>query len=78
MDKAEREAYYKHLDNRVILKDNIITARGEGRLEGIAEGRLEGKAEGRAEIAKRMSEKGFSLEQIAEVTGFSVEEIKNL
>ena len=47
MSKSELAAYYKHLDNVVILRDNIITARGEGRLEGMAEGRLEGIAEGR-------------------------------
>ena len=49
MTKSELAAYYKHLDNVVILRDNIVTARGEGRLEGIAEGRLEGIAEGRLE-----------------------------
>ncbi len=49
MSKAELNAYYHHLDNVVILRDNIVTARGEGRLEGRAEGRLEGRAEGRAE-----------------------------
>ena len=49
MSKSELAAYYKHLDNVVILRDNIITARGEGRLEGMAEGRLEGRAEGIAE-----------------------------
>ncbi|WP_296261511.1 Rpn family recombination-promoting nuclease/putative transposase, partial [uncultured Phocaeicola sp.] len=46
MSKAELNAYYHHLDNVVILRDNIVTARGEGRLEGRAEGRLEGRAEG--------------------------------
>ena len=49
MSKAELNAYYHHLDNVVILRDNIVTARGEGRLEGRAEGRLEGRLEGRAE-----------------------------
>ena len=49
MSKAELEAYYKHLDNVVILRDNIITARGEGHLEGLAEGRMEGHLEGLAE-----------------------------
>lgn len=47
MTRAEREDYYRHLDNVVILRDNIYTARGEGRLEGRAEGRAEGLAEGR-------------------------------
>ena len=49
MSKSELAAYYRHLDNVVILRDNIITARGEGHLEGRAEGRAEGIAEGRAE-----------------------------
>ena len=49
MSKAELAAYYKHLDNVVILRDNIITARGEGHLEGLAEGLVEGRAEGLAE-----------------------------
>ena len=39
MSKAELNAYYHHLDNVVILRDNIVTARGEGRLEGRAENR---------------------------------------
>ena len=37
MSKAELNAYYHHLDNVVILRDNIVTARGEGRLEGRAD-----------------------------------------
>lgn len=49
MNKIERNAYYKHLDNIVILRDNIYTEREEGRLEGRAEGREEGRAEGREE-----------------------------
>ena len=49
MSKAELAAYYKHLDNVVILRDNIVTARGEGHIEGHAEGLIEGRAEGLAE-----------------------------
>lgn len=39
-------------------------------------GRIEGKIEGKIEIAKRMLSKGLSLEEIAEFTGLSVEEIR--
>lgn len=49
MSKDELNAYYRHLDNIVILKDNIFTEREEGRAEGRAEGREEGRKEGRAE-----------------------------
>ena len=58
MDKSERSAYYKHLDNIVILRDNIYTEREEGRLEGRAEGREEGRKEGRAEGRKEGREEG--------------------
>ena len=43
MSKSELAAYYRHLDNVVILRDNFITARGEGRLDGLAEGLAEGR-----------------------------------
>ena len=49
MTKSELDAYNRHLDNIVILKDNIFTEREEGREEGRAEGREEGRAEGREE-----------------------------
>ena len=53
MTKDELSAYYRHLDNVVILRSNIQTERMEGRMEGreqgLAEGREQGLAEGRAE-----------------------------
>ncbi len=49
MTKEEQAAYRRYLDDRVILADQIFTAKGEGRLEGRAEGREEGREEGRAE-----------------------------
>lgn len=94
MTHAEREAYYRHLDNVVILQDNISTARGEGKMEGRAEGREEGRAEGReegraegreegraegiAETARKMKEGGLPTEQIQQFTGLSAEEISKL
>ncbi len=48
MNKSERSAYYKHLDNIVILRSNIYTEREEGRLEGEAIGRAKGREEGEA------------------------------
>ena len=74
MSKAELAAYYKHLDNVVILRDNIVTARGEGRLEGIAEGRAEEKME----IARSLKAQGVSIFIIQSCTGLTAEEIENL
>ena len=90
MSKSELAAYYHHLDNVVVLRDNIITARGEGKIEGFAEGREEGlkkgRAEGRAEgrteerlkNAKAMKRKGIATNMIAEITGLDEEEIEKL
>lgn len=90
LTKAELAAYYRHLDNVVILRDNIYTEREEGRLEGraegreegLAEGRIEGRAEGRAEAiritAKGMKDKGIDLQIIADVTGLPLDDILKL
>jgi predicted transposase/invertase (TIGR01784 family) len=42
------------------------------------EGRQEGRQEGRLEIAAKMKKRGLPLDQIAEDTGLTVEEIKRL
>ncbi len=82
MTHAEREAYYRHLDNLVILRDNITTAYEEGKMEGLAEvraeRRAEGRAEGIAETARKMKEGGLPIEQISKFTGLSIEEISKL
>ena len=90
MSKSELAAYYKHLDNVVILRDNIITARGEGHLEGREEGRAEGRAEGimegimegiakeKLENARKMKELNLPIETICQITGLSEEEIRNI
>ena len=78
MSKAERSAYYKHLDNIVILRDNIYTEREEGRLEGRAEGRAEGREEERRQNAIRMKDLGLPAETISTVTGLTLEEVAEL
>ena len=78
MSKAERSAYYKHLDNIVILRDYIYTEREEGRLEGRAEGRAEGREEERRQNARRMKDLGLPAETISTVTGLTLEEVAEL
>lgn len=94
MTPDELRAYYRHLDNVVILKSNIYTEREEGRAEGLAEGRAEGLAEGRAEglaegreegrteaavnIARKLKRLGLPLASIAESTGLTEKEIEGL
>lgn len=78
MNKSERSAYYKHLDNIVILRDNIYTEREEGRLEGRAEGREEGRIAERKENARKMKQLGLPVETISKVTGLPVADIESL
>lgn len=70
MKKEELAAYYRHLDNIVILRDNIYTER--------AEGREEGREEERYSIARNLKQLGASEEVIIKATGLSSEEINKL
>lgn len=66
--------------------EGIVEGRLEGRLEGIAEGLAQGLVEGRAEgemiglrkTAQGMKRKGISVQDIADITGLSCEEIEKL
>ena len=85
MTKDELTAYYRHLDNIVILRDNINTERedrAEGRAEGIEEGLNKGLAkghkEGVKESARNLKKLGVAIEVISQATGLSKEEIEIL
>ena len=83
--EMDEETIAKILDNMTTerdLRNQFAYARKEGhalgRAEGHAEGRAEGHAEGRAEVAHRMLKAGMDIQQIAEFTQLSIEEIKAL
>lgn len=90
MTKDELAAYYRHLDNIVILRDNIYTEWAEGRAEGIeegiekdsaagiAEGIEKGRAEERFSNARKMKAKGVDSAIISDITGLPQEEIEKL
>ncbi|WP_025879989.1 PD-(D/E)XK nuclease family transposase [Segatella baroniae] len=93
MTREELATYYRHLDNVVILRDNITTARGEGFLEGESQGLKVGKAQGRAqgleegrregyrrgklEMARSLKQLGMSVADVAKVTGLTAAEVEN-
>ena len=52
----------------------INTARRIGHEEGVAEGREEAKLE----VAKRMLAAGMAVEQISELSGLALDEVKKL
>lgn len=75
MTQGERNAYYRHLDNIVILRDNIYTERAEGRAEGGAEGINIGEQNKAFEIARKLKQKGYTIVEITELTGLSPDDI---
>lgn len=84
---GERLAYEKYWLDVSTEKSALEHEHSEGRAEGLAEGREQGRAEGRAEgekqkavaIARNLKALGtMTIEQIAEVTQLSFDEIKKL
>lgn len=78
----EREAYQESLKHQWDLHNSISTAKREAKNEGIREGIKKGKEEGIREeklaLAKKLLAKVMALEDVAELTGLSLEEIENL
>ena len=74
MSREEQTAYRRYIDDRVILADQIYTARGEGRLEGRAEGRAEEKLAN----ARSLKQNGISIDLIAKSLGLTVEKVDEL
>lgn len=66
-------AVYKHAEEKGIEK-----GRKEGKEEGRIEGKKEGKEEGRKEFALKLLAHNYPLDEIADLTGLSIDEIKNL
>ena len=86
MSRDEHILYDRYLMDRAILRNQMTTAHGEGRLEGIDEGMKKGRELGREEgrfneqrrIASEMKKSHIPTEQIATFTGLTVEDINSL
>ena len=82
MTKDELSAYYRHLDNVVILRSNIQTERMEGMEEGMEKGLKKGREEGRLEAnrntVRNLKKLGATVEFISQATGLSKEQIEAL
>ena len=70
MSEGERRAYEEHLNAMVIHDDVISTAKREGLAEG--------RAKEKMEMAKRMKEMGMEIAAIQQISGLSVQQIKQL
>ena len=60
------------------LKNSIDTSFSKGKMEGIAEGRVEGKKETNIVNARKMKAKGYPIDDIADITGLSKEDIERI
>ena len=75
-------------DKRILYEEDMVTeldlvlqydyAREEGEAIGEARGRAEGKAEEKSAIARRMLKAGLPIDVIAECSGLSEDEVRNL
>lgn len=74
MTKDELAACYRHLDNIVILRDNIYPEREEGG----AEGREEGVRETNLSNARNLKKLGVAIDIILQATGLTKEETDSL
>jgi predicted transposase/invertase (TIGR01784 family) len=82
MTPEERRDYDNYLDNLVrdtdVMKTKLLEARIEGEKQGRAAGRAEGRAEGIVSVARNMKLSGMAENQIAQMTGLSLQEIAKL
>jgi len=66
------------MDHAGTMRNAERRGREEGRVEGMAEGMEKGKAEKARETARIMKAKGFSVKDIADITGLTKKEIEKL
>jgi len=59
-------------------RDAWMEGRTEGWMEGQTKGRTEGRMEGQIAIAKKMKAKGKSMNEIAEMTDLTIDDILRL
>ena len=74
----ERRGYEDSVKAYRDINNAINTAKKEAKAEGLVEGEAIGAQKTARENARKMKSKGFSVEDIAEVTGLSFEEINML
>lgn len=59
-------------------KEGLEEGRAEGRAKGLAEGHIKGMEEGKKEIIKKLIDSGMDEKKISNITGMSIESIKNI
>lgn len=71
LDSAEEKGFQRG------IAEGKIQGIAEGKIQGIAEGKMQGIAEKAKSIATKLKQTGMPIEEIASITGLSIEEIQN-
>ena len=78
----ERREYAESIKNYWDYYSTMKTAADKGRAEGRAEGLVEGRTEGieqtKRENARKMKARGYSVADIADITGLAPEDVEKL
>ena len=81
-DMSEKEVEKMTANISKTIKETLENTKLEGKIEGIREGKIEGiregKREGKEEMVKKMLIRGDSIQDIAEITEFTVDEIEEI
>ena len=72
------DIYQAVLSKQALHEADVEDARAEGEEKGRAEGRAEGQNQAQREVAQKLILRGFHHDEIAQLTGLSVSEIKEL
>ena len=86
MTRAERlqydEALKKYRDTISVFEGVRLEGREEGRKEGmemgVLKGRMEGQKDEKIANARKMKSYGLALEMIADITGLTIDEVRDL
>ena len=74
LSEVERKEYEKYIEQQRYERSLILSNYKVGEIQG----KIEGKIEKQFEIAKKCLQKGMIVEEIADLTGLSIEEIQKL
>ena len=82
MTRAERlqydEALKKYRDTISVFEGVRMEGRAEGMELGVLKGREEGLKEGMIANARKMKSYGLALEMIADITGLTIDKVRDL
>ena len=84
ISEDEHEQYLAHLREKYIFERQGIEEAGfdkgmaKGKAEGLAEGRKQGRKQSLEAVAQKMKAKNMKIDEIAELTGLTKEEIEKI